>query len=381
MYALLIFLISVCSTTAINAESVSKFQKLSLDNLSYGGWVGYIYTPAEYIIDEPYISAGLYAVYKIHTKAKVAGLVYYDPSYEAPRLGYAFGQYTDTIAGLDLSFKAGLLRSEWGFWSAYTANPSTSPLVMKSNALYTVRYESDINQHMGTDVTWVTHKNKIKINAFIGSYNTINESKLGVKTYIQDVPVNTEFGSLWKATIEYKPYIGNTFKLGYAQSLLSKEIDNNIERIYAGYKYEKYNVTLSFEYQRLYADGNINAINFHEVAEFDDKFIYIAYDFSKIRLYSSLSHTKKNQAFADYVNYALQAKGAPFVPFADDSANHYSSTIAVGVEYSIFYDLSLRLEGQYTKSKGIERILNNPTDVSFRNEEIFFMGASITKTF
>ena len=359
------------------------------DDIDIGGWVNYTGTTNEYSLDS-YPQVGLYGSLKTSINTSISGMWYRDPVYEKGRIGYLNGKYSTVIKDIPIDFSIGLVRSSWGIWSDYLIDPTTSPLLLQNSAIYNVRYESDIANRLGFNAKF--SKNKLTVNTFIGSNYALDEDEFTKNTYIQDVKMNTDLGSLIYSTVEYRPYNGHRFKFNVSMGNLSDEIDNDIDRVLVGYKYEKSNWTFSSEVSQLTARGKV-VINNNTLIDDDIKFIdtftYLSYDFIKTRLYGVLSTTYKDDEMGDYVKYAnlynIQKNNDHITPDPKkiellNSDNHKSISLSLGAVYDLTDDIILRLERTYIKSKGIERVLNTKSG-AIRDEDSSYFGFSITHSF
>lgn len=354
-----------------------------------GGWINYTSTTDEYILDD-FPQIGLYGSLKTSVNTSISGSWYRDPIYKKGRIGYLNAKYSTTLYHIPTDLSIGLIRSNWGIWSNYLIDPTTAPLLLQNNALYTVRYESDIANRLGINSKF--EKNKFTLNTFIGSNYALDEDEFAKNTYIQDADMNNDFGSLIYTTLEYRPANGHMFKVNLSKGNLSKEIDNDLDRILVGYKYEKRNWTFSSEISQLTARGKV-VINGNEMMDEDIKFIdtftYLAYDFPKVRVYTVLSTTHKDEEMGDYIKYSTaynnNKNNTYSVPDPKkvellNSNDHDSVSISIGAVYDLYENTTLRLEGTYIESKGVERLLNT-RDGAIRDENASYVGFSITHSF
>ena len=380
-YLNLIILGLSISLSAVAADEV-------YNKSSWGGWANYTYVSDKTYLLDSHPQVGMYAAYKALPKLNLAGLVYYDPIYKKGRVGYLYAKTYAHINKTDsLTLSLGMLRSDWGIWSDYMVNPTTSPLILQSNSLYTLRYESDIVHRLGINTE--LHKEDFTVRFFAGANYALDEEQFAKFTYVQNEPMDKSFGSLIYSTLEYRPAPGHLFKTGLSVGKLSDTIDNDLDRLQVGYKFENDRYTFSIEGQQLNAHGKVDRFRFDEKAVFRDMFMYAAYDFDKFRLYSVVTSTYKNSEMAQYVKFASAINsinsGSTTPPDLQkvgllNSGTHRSQGITLGINYDIQKNLRFRIETTYTHLQGLERMLNSKNGV-VRDENVAYIGLSLTQTF
>lgn len=356
----------------------------------YGGWINYTYIDGDYIFDD-FPQIGAYGSIKPTNNTLIAGMVYRDPIYKKGRFGYLFGEFTDSIFDINYQIQGGLLRSDWGLWSNHIINPTTSPLLLQNNAIYSVRYESDVISTLG--LNFKLENDKFSLTTFIGKSYALDIDDFAKNTYIQEVEPNFDYQSLYVLILKWFPIEGHEYRLGLSLGDLSDEINFKADRSLLGYKFSKNKWIFSNELQYMIIHGEVNINGFEFINDdytFVDTFTYLAYDFKRFRLYGVFSTTYKEDGFGDYMTYATVSNSfrnqtalppLDMLTFELLNANiNTSKSLAVGVVFDVNESTTIRFEVTYMKTKGFERLLNNDSKF-IRDEYSGYLGLSVTHLF